>query len=240
MPPTLVVGCEVDLAELGVVGPSELSRHTGLAKTTAYHTALELEAAGLVERAGDGFRLGPKLFELGSRVPGRRYLRDAALPYLEDLSQATRQTVHLAVLDGQDVLYVERLVGRRSKEVPSSVAARLPLHCTATGKCILAFGPVSALEAMSDEAVVAMTDRSITDLDELRRHLAEVRTAGVAQERGEVADGLQSLAAPIFGYAQELIGALSATGPVDDFDVDRVEPLVRLAAAGLSRRLGSG
>jgi DNA-binding IclR family transcriptional regulator len=226
------------LAELGVAGPSELSRRTGLAKTTAYRTASELYSVGLIERAGDGFRLGPKLFELGNKVPGRRHLRDAALPYLEDLSRATNQTVHLAVLDNAEVIFIERLVGRRSDEVPSSVSTRLPLHCTATGKCILAYGPDDIATTVLEAPLQPMTDRSIADPDQLRAQLADIKVSGIAQEIGEVVDGLRSLAAPIHGHRQELVGALSATGPSDDFDIDRIEPMVRLAASGLSRRLG--
>lgn len=226
------------LAEAGVAGVSELARLTGLAKTTVNRTANELVTIGLLERAGDGYRLGMRLFELGSRVPGRRQFREAALPFLEDLSHATNQTTHLAVVDETEVVYVERLVGHRSNEVPSSVADRLPLHCTATGKCILAFGGVEHLEELGTAPLEAMTTASITDHDALVDHLDEVRADGVAREVGEVVDGLRSTAAPVFGQGGTLAGALSVTGPIDGFDDGRIEPLVRLAAAGLSRRLG--
>lgn len=227
------------LAEVGVAGVSEISRRTGMAKTTVHRTANELQAVGLVERAGDGYRLGAKMFELGSRVPGRRHLRDAALPFLEDLSRATNQTVHLAVLDDGDVIYVERLVGARSSEVPSSVAARLPLHCTATGKCIMAFGQLSLRERVLAEPLVGLTSRSIVDPQQLLSDLEKITLEGVAEEVGEVSEGLRSLAAPIRSFDDALVGALSATGPIEDFDRDGIEPLVRLAASGLSRSLGS-
>lgn len=227
------------LAEAGVAGVSEMSRRTGLAKTTVHRTANELLAVGLVERAGDGYRLGTKMFELGSRVPGRRHLRDAALPFLEDLSRATNQTVHLAVLDDGDVMYVERLVGARSSEVPSSVAARLPLHCTATGKCILAFGEPGLRARLLAEPLAALTPSSIVEPTQLLDELDAIAATGIAEEIGEVSDGLRSLAAPIRSFDDALIGALSATGPIEDFDRDGIEPLVRLAASGLSRSLGS-
>ncbi len=226
------------LGDAGVAGVSELARRTGLAKTTVNRTANELVAVGLVERAGDGYRLGVKLFELGSRVPGRRQFREAALPFLEDLSHATNQTTHLAVVDETDVVYVERLVGHRSNEVPSSVADRLPLHCTATGKCILAFGADEHLIGLSAEPLEARTPASITDYGALVDHLDTVRADGVAREVGEVVEGLRSTAAPVLGQGGTLVGALSVTGPIDGFDDGRIEPLVRLAAAGLSRRLG--
>lgn len=227
------------LGERGVLGVSELSRLTGLAKGTVHRLATELVGLAIVERAGDGYRLGPKLFELGSRVPGRRQLREAALPFLEDLSHATQQTVHLAVLDGTEVMYVERLAGRRSSEVPSAVAARLPLHCTATGKCILAYGPAALTDRLLVTGLAPRTARSVTDAAALARELQSVRAAGVAREVGEVIDGVQSVAAPVWRIGGVLAGAISATGPVDDFDEAQVMALVRLAAAGLSRRLGA-
>ncbi len=228
------------LAPLGVAGVSQLSRETGLAKGTVFRLAAELVELGLLERAGDGYRLGPKLFELGSLVPGRRQFRDAALPFLEDLSQATNQTVHLAVLDGTDVMYVERLVGERSAEVPSAVASRLPLNCTATGKCLLAFGPEALRGEVLTQPLVALTTASITDTDRLAIELDRVRHAGVATETGEVVDGVSSIAAPVWEVGDRLAGAISATGPIDDFDPTQVAALVRLAANGLSHRLGGG
>ncbi|MEL7158059.1 MAG: IclR family transcriptional regulator, partial [Actinomycetota bacterium] len=177
------------LAELGVAGVSELARETGLAKGTVFRLAAELVELGMVERAGDGYRLGSKLFELGSRVPGRRQFREAALPFLEDLSHATGQTVHLAVLDGTEVMYVERLVGDRSNEVPSAVASRLPLNCTATGKCLLAFGPPVLAESIFAHPLTALTASSITDADRLAGELEEVRVEGVAGEVVEVEAG---------------------------------------------------
>ena len=242
-PPDSVLARAVLLLDVmgrsGVVGVSELSRQTGLAKTTTHRLAAELVELGLVERAGDGYRLGTRLFELGARVPGRRHFRDAALPFLEDLSRATDQTVHLAVLDGTDVLYVERLVGRRSAEVPSSVATRLPLHCTATGKCLLAFGPTELVDRVLAAPLEPLTERSITDRDRLRHELEAIRDTGLAHEIGEVALDLRSVAAPVRELGGTVAGALSATGPIEDFDPDRIGPLVKLAAAGLSRRLGA-
>lgn len=227
------------LGDRGVLGVSELARVTGLAKATVHRQATTMVDLGLVERSGDGYRLGPKLFELGSRVPGPRRFREAALPYLEDLSQVTRQTVHLAVLDGIEVLYIERLVGTRSNEVPSAVATRLPLHCTATGKCLLAFGPTALVDTVMSQPLQSLTPRSITSATELTDLLDQVRAVGLATEVEEVVEGVQSIAAPVWELGGDLAGAISATGPIDEFDESQVGALVRLAAAGLSRRLGS-
>jgi DNA-binding IclR family transcriptional regulator len=227
------------LADGGVLGLSELARRSGVPKATVHRLCAELVAWGVVERAGDAFRLGPKLFELGARVPGRRQLREAALPFVEDLFVATGLTVHLAVLDGLDVVYVERLTGRRFEPVPSSVADRLPLHCTATGKCLLAFGPPALLAEVVAGGLPARTDRSITDGAALADELARVRRDGTATEVGEVSAGHVSVGAPIFELGEGVAGALSITGEEGAVDLDAVRALVRVASAGLSRRLGA-
>jgi DNA-binding IclR family transcriptional regulator len=227
------------LADGGVLGLSELARRSGIPKATVHRLCADLVAWGVVERAGDAFRLGPKLFELGARVPGRRQLREAALPFVEDLFVATGLTVHLAVLDGLEVVYVERLTGRRFEPAPSAVADRLPLHCTASGKCLLAFGPPELLAAVVADGLPARTDRSITDGAALADELRRVRRDGTATEVGEVSAGHVAVGAPIFELGEGVAGALSITGEEGAVDLDAIRTLVRVAAAGLSRRLGS-
>ena len=227
------------LADGGVLGLSELARRSGLAKPTVHRLCAELVAWGVVERAGDAFRLGPKLFELGARVPGRRHLREAALPFVEDLFVATGHTVHLAVLDGLEVIYLERLTGRRFSPAPSSVADRLPLHCTATGKCLLAFGPPELLDEVIAGGLAARTSRSITDGEALASELDRVRRDGTATELGEVSDGHVAVGAPIFELGHRIAGALSVTGHEGSVDLEQVRVLVRLTAGALSRRLGA-
>ncbi len=105
---------------------TELTRRSGVAKATVHRLAGELVEWGLLERAGTKYRLGLRLFELGQLVPRQRILRDAALPYMEDLLLATQETVHFAVRDGIDVLYIEKIIGHRGLNQQSRVAGRLP------------------------------------------------------------------------------------------------------------------
>ena len=227
------------LSKSRVAGVSEIGRQTGLAKTTAHRTLQELQKVGLVERTGDAYRLAPKLFELGNRVPGRRTFREAALPYLEHLAYITNKTVHLGVLEGTEVFYVERLVGGQPSDVPSTVAERRPLHCTATGKCILAFGPSELrTEVLDANELLALTSESITDPRALERELQTVVDSGLANEVNEVSIGFCSIAAPIRKTGGSLAGALSATGPLDTYDRKQVSALVEEAATALSHRLG--
>lgn len=221
----------------GRMGLSELARQSGVAKPSVHRLCADLVAWGLVERSGDGFRLGPRLFELGQRVPAVRGLRDTALPYMEELFVATKQTVHLAVLEGHDVLYVEKLAGLDSVSVPSTVAGRLPLHCTATGKCLLAFGDPELVVRVLADGLTARTPFTIVTRARLEAELVKISAAGHAVEHEECVVGLGSVAMPIVGW-RGLLGALSITTSTAKLDLDRLLPPLRETAKALNQKLG--
>ena len=126
------------------VGLAELARRAGLPKATAYRLANQLIELGALERVGEEYQLGLKLFELGSSVARQRELREAALPFMEDLYEATHETIPLGVLDDVEVLYVEKIAGQRGHGVPTTLGTRKPLHCTSLGKAILAYSTPSS------------------------------------------------------------------------------------------------
>jgi DNA-binding IclR family transcriptional regulator len=227
------------LASTGQVGLSELSRRTGIAKATVHRLCGDLVTWGVVERSGDSFRLGPRLFELGQRVPSRRSLRDAALPFMEDLYVATLQTVHLAVLEEAEVMYAEKIAGRKSVSVPSQVGSRLPLHCTATGKCILAFGPQELLRKALASGLAPRTRLSIVSPELLEEELEGVRRLGYAYEREEAHKGFASVATPIFGSRNQVVAALSVTTSIHEINLEQCVPALQAATRGLSQRLGA-
>lgn len=219
------------------LGLSEIARRSTLPKATVHRLASQLVDHGFLERDGDRYRLGVLLFELGQRVPRSRVLRDAALPFLEDLFVASRETVHLAVQLGTDVMYIDKLVGHSSGRTPSQVAGRLPLHCTATGKAILASLPEEELDKYLSRPLVRVTRHTIVVPDVLRADLRTVRGNGWAVEREETLIGYVSVAAPIFDRDGRPLAALSVTAPSRRFDPDRFGPTVRTAARGLTRVL---
>ena len=226
------------LAEHGRVGLSELSRLSGVTKPSVHRICRELVDWGVVERAGDGFRLGPHLFELGQRVPARRRLRDTALPYMEELFVETRQAVHLAVADGAEVVYVERITGRAADGVPSAVAARAPMNCTATGKCILAFASGIALDDLFARPLVAATAHSLVSPASLGADLAATREQGYAVEWEEFRIGYASIAAPVREAGGAVIAAVSITAVMRQLEVRRFSRLIVEAAHGISRAFG--
>ena len=127
---------------------AELARRTGLPKPTAHRMLAELAQWNVVERTPGGIRLGMRLFELGQLAPLQRGLREAATPFLSDLFEATHETVHLAVPDGLDVVYVQKLAGRNGPRIPSRIGGRMPAYCTGVGKALLAFAPPERLAAV--------------------------------------------------------------------------------------------
>ena len=220
------------------VSLAELSRRSGVAKPTALRLLRELADRSMVERTANGYRLGLRLFELGQVVPRQRDLQESATPILADLHEATRETVHLAVPDGADVVYLQKLAVAGSPRLPSRLGGRMPAHCTGVGKVLLAFGPPGLLEATLERGLVRCTPRSVTAPGLLRERLAEIRECGYAQEYEESAPGVACVAAPVLGPDGTAVAAISITGWSNRFAPARIVPAVRTAALGLSRIVG--
>ncbi|WP_405595386.1 IclR family transcriptional regulator [Streptomyces sp. NBC_01092] len=219
---------------------SELSQHTGLPKPTVHRLAADLVRLGWLERSGAQYRLGPKLFELGSLVPHRLDLREAALPFLQDLFEATRETVHLGIREGMEVVYLERIHGHEALQLPSRIGGSLPLTCTGVGKALLAFSGAELTEQVLSRPLPSLTPHSITDPDRLRMALEKTRVSGLAYEEQEAAPGVSCIAAPVFAGGTA-VAALSVAVPRSRFSPAQLAPAVRTAALGLSRVLrGAG
>lgn len=222
---------------------TELAARTGLTKTTAFRLAGDLVRPGLLERSGDTYRLGGRLFELGSLVPRRQDLREAALPFVQDLFEATRETVHLGIREGREVVYVERVHGHDPLPLPSRIGGRLPLTCTGVGKALLAFSGAELTEEVLVRPLPGLTPYSITDPVRLRTAIEQAQASGLAYDEQEAAAGVSCIAAPVFDGAV-VVAALSVAVPRARFRPAQLAPAVRTAALGLSRVLrgtaGSG
>ncbi|MFJ9779147.1 IclR family transcriptional regulator [Amycolatopsis sp. NPDC101161] len=215
---------------------TELAARAGLTKTTAFRLAGELVRLGFLERVGEQYRLGGTLFELGSLVPRRQDLREAALPFLQDLFESTRQTVHFGVRENREVVYVERIHGHDAVPLPSRIGGRLPLTCTAIGKALLAFSEPGLTDAILADPLPRLTPFSILDPLRLRTALEQTQVAGLAYEEQEAALGVSCIAAPVFSGAV-VVAALSVAVPREQFRPAHLAPAVRTAALGLSRTL---
>lgn len=218
---------------------TELSARTGLTKSTVHRLCADLVRLGLLERDAETYLLGGRLFELGSLVPRRRDLRETALPFLQDLFEATHETVHLGVREGHDVVYVERIHGHDALSLPSRIGGRLPLTCTGVGKALLAFSGDELTEEVLAQPLSRLTPHSVTDPARLRTAIEQVQVSGLAYEEQEAALGVSCIASPVFD-GPTAVAALSVAVPRARFHPAQLAPAVRTAALGLSRVLRSG
>jgi len=216
---------------------AELTRRTGVTKASVYRISQELVEWGVLERYGCGYRLGLRLFELGQLVPRQRVLRELAHPYLEELARATAETVHCAVRDGHEVLYVEKLGGYRLVTCPSRTGGRMPLHCTATGKVLLAFAPSRVAQTVLTGPLERRTPRTVVAPGLLRAELASVRANGYALETEETRLGYLSVAAPVIDVSLRVCAAVSVAAPTARAQLARLVPAVRDAAGQISAKL---
>ncbi len=216
---------------------SELARRVDLPKSTVHRLASEMTRLGLLESTARGLRLGMRLFELGEMAPRSRSVREAALPYMEDLRLAAGATVHLAVLEGVDVVYIEILRAKTGPRLPSRVGGRLPAHATGVGKAIMAFSDPAVAQTRIEAGLPALTRHTLVMPGALRNALSSARRDGVAYDHEESGYGIYCAAAPIFGPGGLPVAALSVTGTTHRLDLPRLAPAVRTAAMAISRRL---
>ncbi|GAA3731230.1 IclR family transcriptional regulator [Plantactinospora mayteni] len=218
---------------------TELADRAGLPKSTAHRLVGDLVRWRALERTPHGLRLGMRLFELGHLVPSPRELRDIALPYLEDLHTTTRKTVNLAVRDGIDIVYVEKLLAPNEPVPHSRAGGRLPMHCTALGKAILAYSPPALLDEVVAAGLRRMTPKTIQDPRALRTELAAVRERRIAYDVEESRIGLHCVAAPLFDRRGEVVAAVSVTGMQSRSTARHLAPAVLTASLSLSRQLSA-
>jgi len=222
------------------VGVSELARRSDLSKSTAFRVLGMLERNGIVERVGSDFRLGEQLQALSSVVytPENRRICDRVTPYLLDLYQATRLTVHLAILHSTDAVYLHKLQGHNTIQCPSRIGSRAPAHSTASGKILLARNP-NAIDAAVSEGLRRLTSTTITDSRLLCAELALVRANGIAHSRQEAVPGLVCTAAPVLDAFGQPIAAISVSGAAGRFDPSTYETTLRQVAYAASRAMAS-
>lgn len=186
---------------------TEISQATGLPLSTTHRLLAELEAWDALQRDANGrYQVGLRLWELGQHA--ERQVRETARPLLQDLYTLTQETVHIAVREHAEALYIDRVYGSRRVPQASRVGGRLPLHATAVGKVLLAFEEPQLREALLAEPLEQRTAQTHVDAGALRDELAVVREQGYATTRDEVRAGSASIAVPIF---QRTIR--EATGP---------------------------
>jgi DNA-binding IclR family transcriptional regulator len=238
--PTAVID-RISLVLDAFEGPGRLTlaqivRRTGLPRSSAHRMLDRLVQLRWLRRSGRDYELGMRLVELGSLAVHQDRLVRAASPLLGELHRATGLVVHLAVLDGADVVYLEKVGDRMIAAIPTRVGGRQPAHCTAVGKAILAYCD----EEAEVDLQVRKTKYSISSSSQLAVELAKVRAHGIAFEREESVSGVGCVAAPI-GNPGEAVAAVSVCGPMNRMMFDhRLAAPVRMTAMAIWRNVEDG
>jgi DNA-binding IclR family transcriptional regulator len=234
---------------------SDIARRAGLSLPTTHRLVGEIAAWRGLERDDDGmYRVGLRLWEVGLLGPLHTRLREVAMPFLQSLYETTRENVHLAVRDGFDALYVEKLSGHRSVPIISRIGGRLPMHATGVGKALLAWSDEDLVDQALRRPLERPTPYTITEPGRLRQELDATRRAGYAVTREEMTLGSCSVAVPIFSEPDLDETGLDETGLDGTGEVEaavgivvhtvNVEPVrhvgpLRLAAEGIAARLAA-
>jgi len=207
----------------------------GMPRSTTHRTADRMIRLGWLDKPHDRYRIGNRLFEIASLSPIRIELREAVLPFLQDLHQATKITAQLGILEGTQILVVEKITGHRAMPMLSQVGGIIPAYCSALGRAILAYSDQATIDAVLGAGLPRRTPRTLTSPVAIMRALTAVPDRGWAIEREEGNVGVSCVAAPIFAPLGQVAAALSLTGPSQLVRSDRIGPAVRLAAAAASR-----
>jgi len=227
-------------AEIGV---TSLSRRLGVAKSTVYRLASTLVSEGLLEQnpETEKYRLGMSLFALGALVRQRMNVATDARPFLFHLREATGETVHLAILEGPDIVFVLNLESNHAIRMRADLGARKPAFCTAEGRAMLAFQPQDVVNDVLGRRLVPRTPKTIIHAGQIRAALEEVRALGFATEDEQSELGMRSVAAPIRNANGRVVAAIGLAGPIQrlsDEALASFAPLVADAARTISARLG--
>ncbi|MDV8067828.1 IclR family transcriptional regulator [Rhodococcus sp. IEGM 1366] len=213
---------------------SEISRRAGLHVATASRLIEELVNCGWLEREGRRVRIGVRLWEVVSRASPTVSLREAAMPFLEDLHAVSGQDTQLAVLEGDEVLFVERLTAPGSAVNFSRIAGRLPLHASSSGLVLLAHASSELQEQVMQHPMTVYTDRTLRTGQQLRVALAEVRRHGYAFCPGYIYQDTTGIAVPIRDAGNAVVAAVGLIVPRTESAYSLI-PLLQAAGRGISR-----
>jgi DNA-binding IclR family transcriptional regulator len=217
---------------------SELAQRSGLPVATAHRIAADMVAERMLDRDGAHYSIGTGLWEQGELAAVSLRFREIALPFLLALYEVSGENVHLAILEGQEALYVARVIGHRSVPTISRMGGRLPLHTTGVGKALLAFQDEAFLTEFFAHPLEKETRHSRVSETELRIELEQIRRSGFSMTNQEMTLGNASVAVPIFVADGPPYAAVGLVTHLSKADARRSVPLLKEAAAGISEALG--
>lgn len=210
---------------------NKLTKKTGLPKPTVYRISEALYDANILSKDGSTskYRIGVKLFELGSLYLETLELRKLAFPEIEKLSKFTEESIHMGVLDGNEVTSIEGLGSTHNLQTKLWIGKRSPIYCTSIGKAILAFLPVEKREnILNSIELKKFTKNTISKKEELREELKKIREQGFALDNEEHDEGIMCIGAPIFNNKNHVVASISISGPKIRMTTERMEKYKKL------------
>jgi len=223
----------------------DLTEALQLHKSTVHRLLMVLESYRFVDKnpLTGRYRLGMRLFELGSKAVANLNLRDRARLKLERLAFETNETVHLCVMDHGEMLYLDKVEPQRSVRLASSVGRRISAHCSGVGKAMLAYMEEGKVrEILRKSGLPSITKNTITTPAVLRVELQKIHERGYAVDNEENEEGVRCIAAPIFDYSGQAVAAVSISGPTFRLGQSQVPSLAKIVlgiAAEISQELGA-
>lgn len=207
------------------MGVTEIAQIAGLGKSNVHRLLQTLSELSYVQATGNGsYKASLKMWELGCHVFSRLSIRDIARPYMQALSEVTKETVHLSELDRWEVLYIDKIESSEPVRAYTHLGGRAPAYCTATGKAMLAYEDDAELKACFDTTSV-FTAKTISNLDRFLDEATEIRKRRYAINRGEWRADIVGMAAPIVDSSGQICGAIGISGPASRLDVREMEVL---------------
>ncbi len=211
---------------------ADISKSLSLPKGTVHRLLSSLRHQSFIEQneSNHKYRLGWRLFELGACVDTINILQKKAHPYLEELCEKSKETVHLAVLKDGDIFYIDKIIGAHRITIVTSVGLRLPSHIGGLGKSLIAFFPEEDLDKIfKGKPLMKFTKNTITDLDKLKLALKKVRESGFAIDNEEFEIGLTCVGVPIKDFTGKAVAAISISGPTLRMNKDMMPYYIKLA-----------
>jgi IclR family acetate operon transcriptional repressor len=195
-----------------------------------------------LDPASGGYQLGFQVLRMGLRVLDGLDYRRVAHPLLRELNQKTQETVHLAILQGDQAISIEKFGSPQPVGLDARLGGQMPLHCTGVGKVLLAYQSEEMLTKLAKSpGLQRLTPRTVTTLPQLKKELERIRERGYAVDNEEAVDGLRCVAAPVFDHTGRAVAAFSVAGPATRLTQERIleiVPLVRETSHEISCRLG--
>ncbi|HXL08587.1 MAG TPA: IclR family transcriptional regulator [Candidatus Bathyarchaeia archaeon] len=230
-----------DHQELSV---SEIGAKTGLHRSTAHRILMALEYNDLIKQnpSTGKYHLGIKLFKLGHQAVSQLNLREICRPFLSRLMNDTKETIHLAVLDDDQVLYLDKVEGPHALRMPSRVGRYIPTYCTSLGKAMLScLDDQEVKSILRRQTLKPHTENTVKNINQLLADLRSVRKRGYAVDNEEIEIGLRCVGAPLRDYTGGMVGAISVAAPsarLSEKNTPVIGRMVIAIAAGISQKLG--